>query len=274
MAALQADAVPLPMSAWRGALDDADAAADLAADAERLFGARTGCTFWRALDAAPQCGLEAVAVAVARFHVAQLALRDIAGVEWWVQSRSTDGSDGGGSVLLHYDKDESAYSRLGVVKYPTLSTATYLRADAGSAPLVVFDPQFAAVASPVVGKHVAFDGSRLHGVPAELGPLFSDHVAAGRRVSLLANLWTREPCGAHALDAAEATQLGLSPDAPAPALVRAPVCFDDGRGARKVRLSDAAHETPPLPLAGRGDRARAKRHVAGARDGFLVFRFC
>lgn len=196
--------IPLPMSAWTGAVVDDDAAVRLGADAEAVFAHRTGATFWRGLDAAPSCGLEALALAVARFHVAHLRLEGVAGVEWWVQSRAVDGSDGGGSVLLHYDKDEAAYARLGVAIYPTLSTATYLVAAEGSAPLVVFDPQFAAVATPAVGKHVAFDGSRLHGVPAELGPLFSDTVrTGGRRVSLLANIWTREPCGAAALNAAD-----------------------------------------------------------------------
>ena len=66
--------IPLPMSAWTGAVVDDDAAVRLGADAEAVFAHRTGATFWRGLDAAPSCGLEALALAVARFHVANLRL--------------------------------------------------------------------------------------------------------------------------------------------------------------------------------------------------------
>ena len=263
---------PLPVCAFDGACD-AETARVLARDAELLAAKRRGATYWRAIDGEPSCGLERLALYLARFHVEALSLQDVAGVEWWVQTRGCDGSDGGGSILFHYDKDEVAYERLGVMRCPALSTATYLRADAGSAPLAIFDPQFAALATPAVGKHVAFDGAALHGVPAELGALFHDEVSlGGRRVSLLANLWDREPVGAHAADGA--LELGLSDARAAPLLTRAPAAFDDGGGQRRLRLSNDVYRdaTPPLPLAGRGDRDRAARQRRGARAGLLVFR--
>lgn len=267
--------VPLPICAFSGAADAATSER-LSRDAEAVAAARRGATFWRALKAAPSCGLEALALELARFHVDQLSLAGVAGVEWWVQVRCVDGSDGSGSILLHYDKDELAFERLGVTRSPVLSTATYLRADAGAAPLVVFDPQFAAVATPAAGKHVAFDGRQLHGVPAELGALFHEAPRTeGKRVSLLANLWKAEPTGATELSDADAAGLGLSPRAPPPKLERSAAAFDDGRGRRKYRLSDddAGGATPPLPLAARGDEARRRTHVSAALAGILVFRF-
>ena len=90
----------------------------LARDAELLAAKRRGATYWCAIDGEPSCGLERLALELARFHVKTLSLDGVAGVEWWVQTRGCDGSDGGGSILFHYDKDEVAYERLGVIEEP------------------------------------------------------------------------------------------------------------------------------------------------------------
>jgi len=181
------------------------------------------------------------------------------------------------------------------------------------------------VAAPRVGKHIAFRGDLLHGVPSELAPFFdaaqahddesseeasseassdeSDEAsseapseasskapgasrarrrssAAGPlRVSLLANLWQRPPCGVHSF-AADAP-----PDAAAPPLAhppafrpkrRAPCTWERANGSnRGFLLSDAAHaaKTPPLPLALRNDPQRKAKHRDAAALGLLVFDF-
>ena len=89
-----------------------------------------------------------------------------------------------------------------------LASATYLTN--GGAPLAIFDTTSDGkgpvrrgwLVSPQRGRHVAFLGDRLHGVPAELAPEGSQ----ATRVSVLVNLWDRRPAGVSRAPAGEACE--------------------------------------------------------------------
>ena len=149
---------------------------------------------WLPRGATPRSQLEALALGVLRAHVPDETPRDaVAGAEYWVQIRQR--RDGG--LGFHFDKDERAHAERGEWHHPMLASATYLTH--GGAPLAIFDTtsdgqgpvRRAWLVSPQRGRHVAFLGDRLHGVPAELAPEGS----YATRVSVLVNLWDRRPDG-------------------------------------------------------------------------------
>lgn len=152
---------------------------------------------WMPRDATPRSPLEALALAVLRSHVPE-GVDAVAGAEYWVQIRQ--GTTVG--LGLHFDKDERAHAESDAWRHPSLATATYLT-DAG-APLVVFDTASSGegavergwLVSPRRGRHVAFLGDRLHGVPGELAPQDD----ASPRVSILVNLWVSRPGGVSRCD--------------------------------------------------------------------------
>ena len=170
-------------------------------------------TFWVACEdmAQPRCALEALAAAIFQTHTAKMGDDAFevgtSGAEWWVQT--------GGSVGLHWDKDEACRETSGIFVHPALSTVTYLTGDQNNdtdAPTLVFEnltvPRLArhgggvpgnlqpdpachrVVASwPKRGKHVAFDGRLLHGVFPELASAGTTHADGSRRVTFLVNVW-------------------------------------------------------------------------------------
>ena len=177
----------------------------LAVAARRLW-ARAGGerasakSFWVDIDEEPSHPLAVFALAVARYHGFH---DDALGCEVWVQRRvhqpgcvAPPRSRG---LEFHFDKDETSAGAGGARwHHPALATATYL-GDGGGAPLVVFGtragaagaPRNAWVCTPARGRHAAFTGDALHGVPAELD-------GGGRydRLSVLVNVWTaRRPAG-------------------------------------------------------------------------------
>ena len=88
------------------------ATAALATDAAKVVEAARGQTFWVEADEAgaapPRCALEQFALDVLRFHTRTGAGRPaggapVAGAEWWVQVRYSDGTP---SIGLHWDEDE------------------------------------------------------------------------------------------------------------------------------------------------------------------------
>jgi hypothetical protein len=171
---------------------------------------------WLPRGASPRSPLEALAYGVLRAHTPDDTPVDaVAGAEYWVQIRGGNGwacgirigqSDGKG-LGLHFDKDERAHAERGEWRHPLLATATYL-GDSG-APLVVFDTASDGtgrvrrgwLVRPQRGRHVAFLGDRLHGVPAELAPenllriSFPKDDPGTTRISVLVNLWDRKPVG-------------------------------------------------------------------------------
>lgn len=150
------------------------------------------------------------------------------GAEWWVQMRSVgtthqekegeagaasrsscDGDDDdASSIAFHFDCDEGTFTATGELVPPWLSSITYL-GDKGAPTLILpARPDEAGDLLPVRGvgaflsypaeaKHLAFDGTLLHGCPHVLS-LAEGTVAAtgGLRLTLLVNLWRRHrPCG-------------------------------------------------------------------------------
>ena len=148
---------------------------------------------------------EALALGVLRAHVPDETPRDaVAGAEYWVQIRQR--RDGG--LGFHFDKDERAHAERGEWHHPMLASATYLTH--GGAPLAIFDTtsdgqgpvRRAWLVSPQRGRHVAFLGDRLHGVPAELAP----EGPYATRVSVLVNLWDKKPVGVSRAPGGEACE--------------------------------------------------------------------
>ena len=160
---------------------------------------------WLPRGATPRSQLEALALGVLRAHVPDETPRDaVAGAEYWVQIRQ--GRSAG--LGLHFDKDERAHAERDEWHHPMLASATYLTN--GGAPLAIFDTTSDGkgpvrrgwLVSPQRGRHVAFLGDRLHGVPAELAPEGSQ----ATRVSVLVNLWDRRPAGVSRAPAGEACE--------------------------------------------------------------------
>jgi hypothetical protein len=174
-----------------------------------------GWTSWVDATSAPRCSLEALAMAVLRFHCARNSGLPSAqvGAEWWVQARDLDDPMG-----VHFDCDEELKGSTGEHLPPFLATVTYLTS-AGT-PTVILpvaadarghgvcappdsraDGNDACYASfPVVGKHLAFDGRLLHGTLHEGAPwtaaqkrAYADAVhgrtRTPQRVTVLVNLW-------------------------------------------------------------------------------------
>lgn len=117
------------------------------------------------------------------FRLRQLPpIPESAGAEWWVQYKSDESLDRSAGIDLHYDKDEEIAAQYGVGVFPNLSTVTYLSCTATSLPTLILnnnpctpvgDPIPEAYLSyPVIGKHVAFNGSLLHGIHNSIVPLF------------------------------------------------------------------------------------------------------
>jgi hypothetical protein len=113
-----------------------------------------------------------------------------------------DVEHGGGAsgIDLHFDKDV-VLAGLGLpCVHPQLSTVTYLTPF--GAPTVVLPVRRSSagvldrlcngnvvVSHPVPGKHLAFDGRYLHGVPEVLRRAAPGAAAIGRRVTFLVNVW-------------------------------------------------------------------------------------
>ena len=143
--------------------------------------------------------------------------RSRCGAEFWVQRRCA-----GQGINFHFDKDEALRDACDVLVHPAAATILYL--SDGGAPTVVLDVRGAVdpvhavtggarvcvgerrrplpadgaarratalISYPRAGKLIAFSGSLLHGVAAEL----SDGAAAAERVTLLVNVWVHHaPC--------------------------------------------------------------------------------
>ena len=173
---------------------------------------------WLPRGASPRSPLEALAYGVLRAHTPDETPVDaVAGAEYWVQIRGGNGeacgirigqSDGKKGLGLHFDKDERAHAERGEWHHPMLASATYLTH--GGAPLAIFDTtsdgkgpvRRAWLVSPQRGRHVAFLGDRLHGVPAELAP----EGPYATRVSVLVNLWDKRPVGVSRAPGGEACE--------------------------------------------------------------------
>ena len=147
------------------------------------------------------------------------------GAEWWVQVRSLDEGKGEAQrgISFHWDMDLEVWRSHGAGLHPHLSTVTNLT-DRGGPTMVVeqrrpdeeagvrLRPREDLLLSfPATGKHLAFDGRFLHGVPCpspvksspspvKSSPSSSTSAATvaaaaaapeGLRVTFLVNIWVR-----------------------------------------------------------------------------------
>eukprot|EP00978_Attheya_sp_CCMP212_P004754 scaffold10422_cov55-Attheya_sp.AAC.2 len=152
-------------------------------------------------------GLEQLAWSIFQYHKKVTLKGDdekllqLAGVEWWVQTKPT-------GVDLHFDKDEELASlqQFGALaSFPLVSTVTYLTSSGHSAaPTIVFpytyNQDFSKMENALVScvepsKHLAFDGTLLHGAPPCLHPTQSSPGLNDTRVTFLANIWVTRPMG-------------------------------------------------------------------------------
>ena len=148
----------------------------------------------------------------------------IVGAEWWFQEQDPVT----GSVGFHYDKDEAYASEHMTMRFPEVSTVTYLSAI--GAPTIIFNqttpdgnveipelPRLGFLVRPRPNKHLVFRGNLQHGVSADLAAPSSltetDGAAplGAKRWTLLVNFWRTKPMGPNCVefDTARWRRLGL-----------------------------------------------------------------
>jgi len=115
-------------------------------------------------------------------------------------------------IGFHHDKDEAMASLKSTMKFPEVSTVTYLTGQ--GAPTVVFNqttpdgngalpitPKHGVLSYPKKNRHLRFQGNLQHGVPAFLAPEHQDGSivqlrGSGReRITFLVNWWKTKPMG-------------------------------------------------------------------------------
>jgi hypothetical protein len=143
----------------------------------------------------PRCALEALALNIFQEHTKDLPkgsfLLEQSGAEWWTlvldaepPKLDAEDNEDHDEVGMHFDADYGLEDQApGLLLHPRVATITYL-SNVG-APTLVLDrksppPNEAAklageirrgwLSGPRLGKHVAFDGSLLHGAPATFFP--------------------------------------------------------------------------------------------------------
>lgn len=158
-------------------------------------------TFWLGHKMKPRCLLEATALQIAEFHMEGAAFR---GVEFWTRWHGSDEKVDKQLNEFHTDNDVVAFHSKGLWTHPAIATATYLTSV--GAPLVICQIDNSggdsvscsglSVCFPVAGRHVAFEGSLLHGVPADKDIPAAKaherrrgHQRIAGRLSLLVNMW-------------------------------------------------------------------------------------
>jgi hypothetical protein len=224
-------------------------------DCQTVFTARTkddseaysiGCTYFVPVAMKPRCALENLALRIFHEHTKDLPkgcfIPEQSGSEWWtlVLDANPPNPDDQGSdddhdeVGMHFDADYGLEDQApGLLLHPRVATVTYL--SNFGAPTIVLErksPPMNQVeklegdihrgwlSSPSIGKHIAFDGSLLHGAPATFFPGItpsvtdSDKRAAkrqkldtnseipqGKRITFLVNIWLNHcPLDAELLD--------------------------------------------------------------------------
>lgn len=121
----------------------------------------------------------------------------IIGAEWWIQEQPMTAGIG-----FHYDKDEAFASEHMTMRFPEVSTVTYL-GDAGAPTLILNQttpdgsreipplPREGMLSYPRSNRHLVFRGNLQHGVVGELSLSAPD--PSRRRRTLLVNWWREAP---------------------------------------------------------------------------------
>lgn len=188
-------------------------------------------TWWLPLQDAsgarppPQSAIEAAVHALYDLDFGS-APTPIIGAEWWLQERAPTGDIG-----YHYDKDEAYASEHMTMRFPEVSTVTYL--GNSGAPTLIFNqttpdgnlevpplPIEGVLAYPHPNKHLVFRGNLQHGVSGALSIPTSD---PGARRTLLINWWRYAPMPPNCIvfEPARWARLQLRLDAAAVAALRA-----------------------------------------------------
>jgi hypothetical protein len=190
-----------PFLSYSSALSSLDDCQKIREDCATVFSARTkddaaaysaGCTYFAPAQMKPRCALEALALNIFQEHTKDLPkgcfLPEQSGAEWWtlvldaeppkidVEEDDEDHDE----VGMHFDADYGLEDQApGLMLHPRVATITYL-SNAG-APTLILDKKSPPpgdanklggqigrgwLSGPRLGKHVAFDGSLLHGAPA------------------------------------------------------------------------------------------------------------
>ena len=129
----------------------------------------------------------------------------VVGAEWWVQSKPTQGTSA--DIGYHYDKDEAFASAAMTMRFPDVSTVTYL-GNIGGPTLILNQttpdgnkevpelPTTAALVYPKRNKHLVFRGNLQHGVSSELALPIPSAAWKQEKISrdtLLVNWWREAP---------------------------------------------------------------------------------
>ena len=204
-APVQAYADALPPALFEAVSRDATAVARDGMGSQDKFGKKT--TWWLALRDRKHRALKPrSAIEAAIHHLFQRdfgagdaeAHRSIAGAEWWIQEQASHDDIG-----FHYDKDEAFATEQMTMKFPEVSTVTYLQAD--GAPTLVLNqttpdgnleipetPTEGWLCYPQRNKHLLFRGNLQHGVSGRLSRA-PRSAALGSRRTLLINWWREAP---------------------------------------------------------------------------------
>jgi hypothetical protein len=224
-------------------------------DCQTVFTARTkddseaysiGCTYFVPAVMKPRCALENLALKIFHEHTKDLPkgcfIKEESGSEWWTlvldaepPDPDVQGSDDDhDEVGMHFDADYGLEDQApGLLLHPRVATVTYL--SNFGAPTIVLERKSPPInqteilegdihrgwlSSPNLGKHIAFDGSLLHGAPAAffpgIKPFATDpdkrsskrqkrdtnsEALQGKRITFLVNIWLNHcPLDAELLD--------------------------------------------------------------------------
>ena len=240
-----------PLLAYEGIFSPASAeeTAALIRDTDELF---VSISFFLKAGATPRTAHERLARQVWEKYTKGLVPgRDYnpkkSGVEWWVQKRRREPGAGYEEIAFHWDKDEDAVDRKNINVNPWVATVTYLTGH--GPPTVILDHTTPReygkmtcgsvgachVSYPSVGKHVAFDGRWLHGVPPALAadPPAEEGAEPLTRLTFLANIWLDHvPLGVDRLPKAAVEELKLLADGAGPTFKPAAEWVEAGAASR------------------------------------------
>lgn len=155
--------------------------------------------------AQPRSAIEAAVITLFQLDFGD-ALTPVIGAEWWFQEQKGPAE----GIGFHYDKDEAFASEHMTMRFPEVSTVTYL-SEAG-APTLVFNqttpdgneevpplPRDAWVVHPRQNRHLVFRGNLHHGTAPDLSlhtegaPRHAETPNTAPRRTLLINFWRTRP---------------------------------------------------------------------------------
>ena len=156
-----------------------------------------GSTYFQRSDLPGRCSLEVLALSIFRFHTKSAHFDPaLSGAEWWTQVVDSDNDIG-----FHWDRDYGHEQSTGENIYPHLATVTYLTDKGG--PTVILNKKgcstskadhsgsadIVIISTPLLGKHIKFDGRLLHAAPSNLISKRKTETVKSTRITFLVNIW-------------------------------------------------------------------------------------